>query len=300
MSQINYLKDSVSQVLEDRKITDEIIWLRKKVENLSSNIISMKNNEDSNNNTSQINKAVPLESGKYVEIYTFNDFKNSTMKELDAVNSTINILRSLIDEILLQLNSKANDKDLDALREFLMTKHEELKSACNKKFADKNETNRNIKYLDGQIRHVLEVYMKKAEKSDNWLLAKKPLGGHSCASCEAYIGDLQENNQYVPWNKYPARDGNEKLYRIGNGFSKMLQMINIENNTNLKKPTQSSYDFYKNVASSGELEGSARKKEVNLPRVKSNNSKRNILNMSADDVDINNIDNVEELLQPKM
>lgn len=52
------------------------------------------------------------------------------------------------------------------------------------------------------------------EKGDNWLLAKKPLGGNSCASCEAYIGDLHDNSQYVAWNKYPMRDPNDKLYRV--------------------------------------------------------------------------------------
>ena len=52
------------------------------------------------------------------------------------------------------------------------------------------------------------------EKGDNWLLAKKPLGGNSCASCEAYIGDLHDNTQYVPWNKYPMRDPNDKLHRV--------------------------------------------------------------------------------------
>ncbi len=52
------------------------------------------------------------------------------------------------------------------------------------------------------------------EKGDNWLLAKKPLGGHSCASCESYIGDIHESSQFLPWKKYPAREGNERVYRV--------------------------------------------------------------------------------------
>jgi len=52
------------------------------------------------------------------------------------------------------------------------------------------------------------------EKGDNWLLAKKPLdNGMSCASCEAYIGDLQNTNTHLYWNKYPTREMNEK-YRV--------------------------------------------------------------------------------------
>lgn len=52
------------------------------------------------------------------------------------------------------------------------------------------------------------------DKGENWLLAKKPIDGFACASCEAYIGELHDNNQYIPWNKYPMRDPNEKLYRV--------------------------------------------------------------------------------------
>jgi len=80
-------------------------------------------------------------------------------------------------------------------------KIEDLKGQCVKKFADKNETNKNLKYLDAQLKQIYEVYLKKSEKSESWLLAKKPVGGFACASCENYIGDLHDSNTYVPWNK---------------------------------------------------------------------------------------------------
>ena len=69
--------------------------------------------------------------------------------------------------------------------------------------------------------------MKKNEKNESWLLAKKPIGGHICASCEAYIGELKGKDDFMIWNKYPQRD-KEKNYRIGNGFSHMLNMLNVE------------------------------------------------------------------------
>lgn len=293
-------------MLEDRKIIDDLNLLRKKVENLSSSVLSMKNNDESNNN-SYSNKIFPIDGSKYLEVNIFNDFKNNLHREIDVINTNINELRRMIEEILQQMKIKATDKDLRNLEEYLLTKLEELKSACNKKFADKNETAKNLKYLDQQIKHIIEVYIKKMEKGDNWLLAKKPLGGFSCASCEAYIGDLHENNQYVPWNKYPMRDPNDKLYRIGNGFSKMLQMINIEGGNNPNngfnsgsKPRsnniQTSYDFYKHQEENSNVNI---KKEINLPRVKSNRKQN--MNMSADDVDINeHIGGIDDPLQPKM
>jgi hypothetical protein len=72
------------------------------------------------------------------------------------------------------------------------------------------------------------VYIKKQDKGDNWLIAKKPINGFTCASCEAYIGDLKDRENYLAWNKYPMREPQDKAYRIGNGFSRMLSMLNVE------------------------------------------------------------------------
>ena len=88
-----------------------------------------------------------------------------------------------------------------------------MKVASTKRFADKNEMSKNIKYLDNQIKHVVDVFIKKVERSgDNWLIAKKPLEGYKCGSCETYIGDIHDKNQQVLWNRYPPnqKDPNEK------------------------------------------------------------------------------------------
>lgn len=299
--QINYLKDNLTQILDDRKMIDELNWLRKKVENLSSNILTLKNGDESMNTSTIVKQpmAMTFDNSKYVETSTFQDFKIHMNKELESINLAIKELRHLIDEILAQLKNKIGEKELRTIEEYLLTRIEELKSASNKKFADKNETAKNFKYLDQQIKQIIEVYIKKADKGDNWLLAKKPVNGFSCASCEAYIGELQDNTQYVPWNKYPMRDPNDKLYRIGNGFSKMLQMINVDqtpgNQQVGQRQMQTSYDFYKQPQENGEP---ILKKDVNLPRIKSN--KVNNGHMSADDADMEEMENVEDLLQPKM
>lgn len=83
--------------------------------------------------------------------------------------------------------------------------------------------------------------MKKAEKGDNWLLAKKPFGGNSCASCEAYIGDLKESHEHIAWNK--MKESTERLYRLGTGFSKILNdnvTFNFNQNIQNTQNTQNS------------------------------------------------------------
>ncbi len=175
---------------------------------------------------------VNIDMSKYVQINQFNEYKNETNDKFNNVNDEIEKIHKLIEQILSMLNNKADKSDLANIHTDLLNKIEELAIACNKKFADKNETARNLKYLETQIKKILAMLDKKDVQGENWLLAKKPLSGFSCASCEAYIGELHDNTQYVPWNKYPLRDPNEKLYRIGNGFSKMLQMLNVDGGTN--------------------------------------------------------------------
>jgi len=120
----------------------------------------------------------------------------------------------------------------------------------------------------------MDVYIKKIEKGDNWLLAKKPLNGSYCGSCENYLGDLNEKNNYLPWNKYPGQEN--RVYRVGSGFSKMLQMLNLEggnNHSNLESLNNSRYN---------------NKKDNNKGRVHSNLQKSFHNDNSVDSMEGNN------------
>ena len=101
------------------------------------------------------------------------------------------------------------------------------------------------------------------------------------ASCESYIGDLKENNTYVPWNRYPNKEG-EKLYRLGNGFSKMLQMIQVDEND--KKNTGVQNDLNNNISKTDgnnnnnterNLNNSKESKKKSLPRIRNKNKMMN-------------------------
>ena len=133
------------------------------------------------------------------------------------------------------------------------------------------------------------------EKGDNWLLASKPIGGYKCASCESYLGDLNENNQHLPWNKIPNRDPSERLYRVGNGFSRMLQMLNIDNGNKNGEET--------------EMANSQYKKDNHLPRVTDKHFHQSLynihsesINISADNIKIdgNDAQEANNKNQPKM
>jgi hypothetical protein len=137
------------------------------------------------------------------------------------------------------LGSQASLKDLKNLEDDLLLKMDELYTSVNDKFAEKNLIIRNNKILELKMKHIVENY-KKNDKSDTWLLSKIPIG-HLCASCESYLGDIKDtaNTKYVPWNKYPTKDSADKLYRVGAGYSRMLQMISPDNKNKVKNSSNS-------------------------------------------------------------
>lgn len=65
------------------------------------------------------------------------------------------------------------------------------------------------------------------DNTDDAMFSTKPLGGLSCASCEKGLVDMHGKRvEFMPWNKMPFRDPAERIARVGQGFSKMLSMIN--------------------------------------------------------------------------
>jgi hypothetical protein len=211
--QINFLKDNLTQLLEDRKMIDDINWLRKKVETLSSNVLNLKDQNEMGSSTNNVSKAV-LDHTKFVDWLTFNDFvKQTHVKDIEKLTRYCDELNRFIEDLFQAMKTKAGDKDMKNLEELLITKIEEFRLQAGKKFADKSETSKNVKFLDSQIKHIIEVYIKKMEKGDNWLIAKKPVNGYTCASCESYIGDLHDKNEHVNWNKIHGKE-HDKSYRV--------------------------------------------------------------------------------------
>jgi hypothetical protein len=182
-----------------------------------------------------------------------------------------------LDDILEKLSHTPSDSDFAQFQSIIKNMIEELKLSLNKKYADKTETNKSIKFLETQIKTIQESFQKKLEGQDNWLLAKKPLNNYVCASCESIIkGELDKRSEYIPWNRYPNRD--EKSYRMGHGFSRMLQMINedkkkLQDRDNISDDERSRSDSEQNLVVSGSLKlPKLKRKHLNSGKLKSNNT----------------------------
>ena len=167
--------------------------------------------------------------------------QHCTVQKGDSMFKIAERYNILFKDILEAFNKKADEKDLRDFELLLNNKLEELKLMSGKKFADKIDTGKTLKYLDTQIKYILDIINKKNDRNEKWLIAKKPIGGHACASCESYLGDLKENDDYVAWNKYPHRE-HDKNYRVGNGFSRMLNMLNLDIKNTFEGIKENNYD----------------------------------------------------------
>ena len=265
--QISILKEHLDDLSANQIDHDDYMSYKRKVESLINRI----NELDTNLADILSRKNIGLEKSKknyqqnkFLEIKKFEEFKTQIIKEFTNVNDNFNLLRGLTDKLSDTINTKTSFDDFKALEEDFDAKLEDIKLTLSKKFADRIETNKNIKFLDQQIKNIVQIYIKKNEKeSNNWLIAKKPLNSNLCASCDSYIGDLKESSNYVPWNKYPNREG-EKLYRLGNGFSKMLQLVHVDEND--KKGGMNQMEINNTQYS----EDNNKNFEKGLPRIKNN------------------------------
>ena len=250
--------DQIKSILNDlnkksQEHQEEIDVLNNRLDSLYQQLVNL--SKEMNNDGNGINYILNKDDGKKPQKIAkiglnIDDFDLSrfTLKEdfdkhvkenneeINKIWDEIKRINGLIKQITESLNNKADIDDLNELRDFILGKIDDLINDFNKKFADKNETNKSLKNLEDQIKKIYLLIKSKHEthEVDSWLLAKKPITGFSCAACESYIGDLRNAKyKFIPWNKLPVRDPGEKLYRMGNGFSRMLNMLNFDNNGNV-------------------------------------------------------------------
>ena len=308
--QIKFNKEQFEDYINDKTDHEEIQTLKRKLElevnkshELETVLIELIKKIDENSSKSHDTN---FKNSKYLESKTFEEFKTQILKEFTNINENFMQSKKITDEIIESLKNRTCFKDLKVLEDVALGKIEELKISSSKKFADYNDTYKTLKYLDQQIKNITQIFIKKMDKGDStWILAKKPINT-VCASCESYIGELKESGTYIPWNKYPTKDPNDKLYRLGNGYSKMLQMIQIDENEKKNINGYQTYtdfnDVIKQINNPLKSEGnnillSPKTKGLGLPKIKDKKKvKQSSENTNNNDlIKINNLNiNTEE------
>ena len=267
LKEVNFKADTFSSA--EKKLVEDVSLLTKNVESFAAQLHKL----TLNTNKNQKEEKSVIDFTKFIDINTFEENKKEVNRKFDKIRISFEDILRNIEEILNKLSHTPTDKDFSQYQGIIKGMLDELKINCNKKYCDKYETNKSIKYLETQIKHIEDQYTKKAEGQDNWLLAKKPLSNYLCASCEGVIrGELDKRCDYIPWNKYPNRE--EKYSRMGHGFSHMLQMVNDDirknvDNKEKSKDKNSEKDYNSDEDKKKGLEKSLLiNTSVKLPRVK--------------------------------
>lgn len=273
----------------DRRYHD-IFTINKRLETFN-NMLLLLQSENSKHDKS---RSIEIKGGT-AEVSFFNEALKGINIQLTCLQKDCDEFRRHFTDILPLMGKLASIKDLKNLEDVLKTMLDEYKLMASKRFADKIETQKSLKLLDTQIKHLIADYLKKNDKGDNWLLAAKPVGGYKCASCESYLGELNNKWEYLPWNKYPTRDFVDKSYRMGNGFSRMLEKLNLDvrkiDELNVVNDNDVSYEEGKDAQRNSSEEKKKRKHTQNLPKLKTsqpfdygNNNEEDNLNKRVKDI----------------
>ena len=273
---LNLKFDTLQQFNE--KLREEMKNIIKKIEYFAGEL----NRFIEENENGDKGKGSSFDSTRLVDINIFNDNKKDVNKKFDKIRLSFEEIARNLDDILEKLSHTPSDKDFAQFQAIIKNMIDELKINNNKKFADKSETNKTLKFIETQIKSINESLTRRADGADNWLLAKKPLNNF-CASCESIIrGELDKRSEYIPWNRYPNREDN-KSYRLGHGFSRMLQMLTddkLKNERNEKEnmsvQDKSRSDSEQNAAINGNIKlPKLKEKNVDPIRIKKNISVNN-------------------------
>ena len=275
-SAIMSIKEQVDQLKTNNDVLNESnTKILKKVEYFNGIVGTLKMHK---NETSKPVDLSGLDLSKYATHTDLNNASKMIINENKKIVGDLEELKNSLYKLSSSLKYFASENDMKNMEQCILNELEEYKLFAAKKFAEKGEMQKSIKYLEMQIKTLTESILSK-ETGDNWLLAKKPVGMFHCASCDSFIGDLNSKNEFLPWNKIQPREENK--YRMGHGFSRMLQMVNM--------------DILKSMEGKVPKDNSNVQNELNiksLPKIvyssnySSNNVEKNVLNISADNINV--------------
>ena len=180
----------------------------------------------------------------------FDQYKAQTDEELKKIYEKLESLNILYEELFNKMKDLCTINDLEAMKNLILEKTEELFMSMK----NKNIDNSAIQILQKNFKKLVELLAEKEEK-ENFLLTKKNLGGHTCASCEQYLGSLKDDSdRYIPWKKLPMKikdkENKFKLYKFGNGYSRFLHMLNFDSNGNPSlKPFDNINEYFNSTSS---------------------------------------------------
>ena len=277
------VSENLRTIVDDSKkdirvINDKYSKLFKYLETIRGQVLTLLEQEDAQNKKSK--DEINLDLSALLTREEFFENKEKMNKKIDKILTKESDNYRMIQEIYKKLNNFVTETELQNLEQYFLNLLNETKIKIAKNYIDKTELQKNIKFLDIRIKQLEE---SSSKENENWLLAKKPINGFLCASCEAYIGDLKSNDDIATWNRLADRKG-KRNYRIGHGFSTMLKLINNDILKRAEKENNNNSYINNNALKQDE------NKKINhsLPKIKIFQNQTNQINNEIQNGKMNN------------
>ena len=218
VNEISNITDRVTMTYDELKRAEKDIQnIFRRIETISGNITLLQNAALGGSGDRPI-----IDFSKYIDKQQLQENLKPVYKQFEKLYNDLDSLKYDLNDGLK--NQKISLKtEIKRLEDDTNNKLNDMKIYIQKKCIEKLEFSKVIKNLEVQIKSLTED--KKKSEGETWLLAKQPLKCFNCASCEAMVKNEKKEGEYVPWKKYPQ---GEKIHRMGQGFSHMLQMMTSE------------------------------------------------------------------------
>ena len=209
------LKSRVSEAFQNFEYCKErVSKIDKIIEYLSSQINNLNQNESQKNK-----KDKDFLSDEGIKLFVKRDSYEEDMTKILKKMEKIFVFQqenlTKIESVQKKLKFFATDKDIKNIEHCTLNMIQEFKINAIKKFLDKKEGFKSLKLLGLQIKNINEYL----NLNNNNISVDRIM---ICPSCENKI----TNNQSI--NKNSKEKNDSKNYRMGQGFSHMLQLINSD------------------------------------------------------------------------
>lgn len=190
-----------------------------------------------------------------------------------------------------ELNKKVDKSDLVEFERLMRERMEAMEKSLNKA---KTDLKKALRILDDRVKRLTDQVKSRGPSLDreDAMLAKKPLEGWKCATCDKNLVNMVGlPAEHYNWKRMPKKDG-ERIPMMGQGFSRMLMTLNHnasatnlsqrnsktfysprddDDNDNIiqESPPSSSHEKMRNSVSRLEKEGSTTIEQSMLPQIKS-------------------------------
>ena len=225
INDITDMKDSVLNFGDEvAKMREEVRICLQNVESFKGNIISIRNSIPSMGSSNKI-----IDYSKFTDQNKIKEQIGPLLKEVDELSREVySVRRDMTEGDIMTKNSIKNI--VSKLDEEYKNLFKELKVFIHKKYLDKNEFDKTIRKIQLQLKYLTD---EKKKDSESWLLGKRNLQCFNCASCEKNINNENYTTaDYLAWKKYPK---GEKIHRMGQGFSHMLELMSEDFAKNIEK-----------------------------------------------------------------